>query len=152
MSTPSKRRLMYDLRRLQKDSPQGISAAPSTDNVLEWTAVIFGPPGTPWEDGAFKLSLKFNESYPNDPPNVRFLSQMFHPNIYNDGSICLDILSNNWTPVYDVCAILTSIQSLLGDPNPASPANSTAARLYTTNKAEYDRRVREVVEKSWLED
>jgi hypothetical protein len=41
-----------------------------------------------------------------------------------------DILQNQWSPIYDVSAILTSIQSLLCDPNPASPANSEASRLY----------------------
>ncbi|KAL0227856.1 hypothetical protein RCL1_003999 [Eukaryota sp. TZLM3-RCL] len=148
MATAARRRLVSDLRRLQKDAPHGIAAAPSQEDVLKWTAVIFGGSGTPFEDGVFRLSLTFSESYPNEPPKVKFLSKMFHPNIYNDGSICLDILSNNWTPVYDVVSILTSIQSLLGDPNPASPANSQAARLYTTDKAEYLRRVRETVEES----
>ena len=44
--------------------------------------------------------------------------------VYADGGICLDILQNQWSPIYDVSAILTSIQSLLSDPNPNSPANS----------------------------
>ena len=43
---------------------------------------------------------------------------MFHPNVYNTGELCLDILQNRWSPTYDVAAILTSIQSLLHDPNP----------------------------------
>lgn len=30
--------------------------------------------------------------------------------VYADGSICLDILQNRWSPTYDVSAILTSIQ------------------------------------------
>ena len=55
---------------------------------------------------------------------------MFHPNVYADGGICLDILQNRWSPTYDVSAILTSIQSLLDEPNPNSPANSVAAQLY----------------------
>ena len=33
--------------------------------------------------------------------------------VYADGSICLDILQNQWSPIYDVAAILTSIQVLL---------------------------------------
>lgn len=45
-------------------------------------------------------------------------------------------------------AILTSIRSLLADPNPNSPANSEAARIYATNKNEYERRVKEIVDKS----
>lgn len=30
--------------------------------------------------------------------------------VYADGSICLDILQNRWSPTYDVSSILTSIQ------------------------------------------
>ncbi|GMP22377.1 hypothetical protein CsSME_00000430 [Camellia sinensis var. sinensis] len=94
--------------------------------------------------------------------------------VYADGSICLDILQNQWSPIYDIAAILTSIQSLLCDPNPNpspnagfpffsfqsklcdpnanSPANSEAALLFSENKREYNRRVHEIVEQSWTED
>ncbi|KAI3764338.1 hypothetical protein L2E82_14345 [Cichorium intybus] len=65
---------------------------------------------SPWDGGTFKLALQYLEDYPNKAPNVRFVSRMFHPNIYADGSICLDILQNQWSPIYDVAAILTSIQ------------------------------------------
>ena len=71
--------------------------------------------------------------------------------VYADGQICLDILQNTWSPIYDVSAVLTSIQSLLCDPNPSSPANSEAARMFQENKAEYDRRVRLCVEDSWAQ-
>jgi ubiquitin-conjugating enzyme E2 A len=69
--------------------------------------------------------------------------------VYADGAICLDILQNQWSPIYDIAAVLTSIQSLLTDPNPNSPANGEAAKLYQENRREYDRRVAEVVEASW---
>lgn len=69
--------------------------------------------------------------------------------MYADGSICLDILQNRWSPTYDVSSILTSIQSLLDEPNPNSPANSQAAQLYHENKREYEKRVLAIVEQSW---
>ncbi|OAJ43684.1 ubiquitin-conjugating enzyme E2 2 [Batrachochytrium dendrobatidis JEL423] len=54
-----------------------------------------------------------------------------------------------WSPTYDVAAILTSIQSLLHDPNPNSPANAEAARLFSDSRKDYNKRVRETVEESW---
>ena len=99
MSTPSRRRLMRDFRRLQNDPPQGVTGAPDEDNILMWNAVIFGyvsvcdefegleeteksnrPDDTPWEGGTFKLTLEFTEEYPNKAPKVKFVSTMFHPN------------------------------------------------------------------------
>lgn len=151
MGSAAQRRLIRDLKRLQDDPPAGVCGAPIDDNIMYWNAVIFGPDGTPFEDGTFNLRLEFSEEYPNKPPRVVFTSKMFHPNVYADGSICLDILGNTWSPTYDVIAILTSIQSLLDEPNPNSPANSVAAQLYTENRREYEKRVKECVEESWLE-
>ena len=55
----AKRRLLHDLKRLQDDPPDGFSASPSTENdILNWSAVIFGPSETPYEDGIFKLEVK----------------------------------------------------------------------------------------------
>jgi ubiquitin-conjugating enzyme E2 A len=109
--------------------------------------------------------MHFEEQYPNKPPAVKFISQMFHPNVYATGELCLDILQNRWSPTYDVAAVLTSIQrygiktrpgrkgsnfgSLLNDPNTSSPANVEASNLYKDNRKEYHKRVRESVEKSW---
>lgn len=72
--------------------------------------MIIGPADTPFEDGTFRLVMQFEEQYPNKPPSVKFISQMFHPNVYATGELCLDILQNRWSPTYDVAAVLTSIQ------------------------------------------
>ncbi|ADV19969.1 Ubiquitin-conjugating enzyme e2-17 kDa, putative [Cryptococcus gattii WM276] len=152
MSTAAKRRLIRDFKRLTSDAPIGISGSPNPDNIMVWNAVIFGPPETPFEDGSFRLTLTFTDAYPNKPPTVRFISKMFHPNIYANGELCLDILQNRWSPTYDVAAILTSVQSLLNDPNPASPANVDAAQLFKENLMEYERRVKKTVELSWVDN
>jgi len=49
---------------------------------------------------------------------------MYHPNIDMSGNICLDILKEEWSAVYNVQTILLSIQSMLAEPNPKSPLNA----------------------------
>ena len=152
MSSNAERRLLKDLKKMNDDKTQeGIQATPAGDSLFNWEAVIFGPDDTVWEGGVFNLIIEFSDDYPNKAPKVKFVTKMFHPNIYNDGSICLDILSHMWSPVYDVSSILTSIQSLLTDPNINSPANNTAAVMYSNNYQEYVTRVKQVVEQSQME-
>ena len=151
MSSNAERRLLKDLKKMEEDNTQDLQATPINDSLFSWEAIIFGPEETIWEGGIFNLHLEFTDEYPNKPPKVKFLTQMFHPNIYNDGSICLDILQHMWSPVYDVSSILTSIQSLLCDPNVNSPANNEAAQMYSNNYQEYVSRVSQVVERSQLD-
>lgn len=151
MSTPAKRRLLKDLSSLTKRNDETIFAQPLEDDMFTWIAVLIGPENTPYERGTFSLVLVFEEDYPNHPPEVSFISEMFHPNVYPHGDLCLDILKNRWSPSYDVLGILLSIQSLLNDPNIRSPANTEAAELYEKNYEEYVRRVKVVVEKSWID-
>lgn len=82
--------------------------------------------------------MEFTHEYPHRPPQVKFLTQIYHPNVYVDGRICLDILSNEWSPIYDIEALLTSIRSLLCDPNPNSPANGSAAEMYMANREKFE--------------
>jgi ubiquitin-conjugating enzyme E2 A len=148
----ARRRLLRDFKTLQSENSQQFTAAPETDDILKWTAVIFGPDDTDWADGVFKLTMTFPETYPHSPPDVKFTTPVFHPNVYKSGAICLDILQHNWTPANDVSSVLLSIQSLLTDPNPSSPANGEAARLYTENRPEYVRRVKQCVEDSLAQE
>lgn len=131
---PAEKRLVKDLHKMSQEEDTGINASPDEDSLFNWTAFIEGPENTMWEGGLFELKLEFSNDYPSKPPSVKFVSKVFHPNVYNDGRICLDILQNQWSPIYDVWAVLTSIRSLLADPNPNSPANSEAAGLYNSNK------------------
>lgn len=148
-SDNARRRLLRDFRNIQSENSSGYTATPDPDCIWNWSAVIFGPDETDWEDGVFKLTMTFTEEYPHTPPQVKFTTPIFHPNVYRNGSICLDILQANWSSANDVSSVLLSIQSLLTDPNPSSPANGEAARLYTDNRPEYVRRVKQCVESSW---
>jgi ubiquitin-conjugating enzyme E2 A len=149
-ATDSRKRLMRDLKAMQ-NAPEGITAHPHNDDLMHWKAVIFGPEDTIWQGGIFKLELHFTTEYPMSPPKVKFMTPVFHPNVYKDGNICMDIMKSQWSPVYDVSALLLSIQSLLSDPNPNSAANGEAAEMYAKQRREYELRVQNIVDQS-LED
>lgn len=129
------------IRRVQKDlnecKDSGIDILLENNDITKWTCVLLGPPDSEYEGGVFKLKVQFNQSYPFNAPQVSFLSKIYHPNIGQNGSICLDILKDKWSPALSFYKVLISIQSLLTDPNPSSPLNSEAANLYNTNKKAY---------------
>ena len=75
-----------------------------------------------------------------------FLQNIFHPNIYRDGKICVDILQQNeWSPVQTVRSIVLSLRSLLMDPNPDSPANRDAAVMFVKDIKLYEETVRQEI-------
>lgn len=121
-------------------STPGVSAFPESDaNLLKWTGTVEGPEGTFYEGLKFKLSIQFPANYPYSAPTIKFTSPMWHPNVDMSGNICLDILKDKWSAVYNVQTILLSLQSLLGEPNNKSPLNAQAAQLYDKNPKEYKR-------------
>jgi ubiquitin-conjugating enzyme E2 C len=116
----------------------GISAFPEEgDSLLSWSATITGPTGTVYEGLSYRLSIKFGTNYPYSAPTVKFETPCFHPNVDQYGNICLDILKDKWTAIYNVRTILLSIQSLLGEPNNDSPLNGYAAALWDDQESNY---------------
>jgi|TARA_B110000977_G_scaffold21250_1_gene25494 ubiquitin-conjugating enzyme E2 I len=89
--------------------------------------------------------MEFSEDYPSKPPKCKFPEGFFHPNIYPSGTVCLSILSEDdgWRPSITVKQILLGVQDLLDSPNPASPAQSEAYMLFTNDRVEYDRKVKQ---------
>ena len=93
----------------------GISAFPDGDSLFSWVATVAGPKDSVYAGHTFKLRLEFPADYPYKAPSVQFTSPCFHPNVDQHGNICLDILKENWSALYEARTILISIQSLLGE-------------------------------------
>ncbi|KAA1123587.1 hypothetical protein PGTUg99_018817 [Puccinia graminis f. sp. tritici] len=115
-------------------------------------------------DGAFlRARMSFPAEFPLLPPKLRFTTQMWHPNIYPDGTVCISILhppgndeygyedaGERWLPVHTIESILVSVTSLLASesPNTESPANIDAAKELRDDPASYKKKVRRLARKS----
>lgn len=132
------KRITREIQKLEKESlPYGIRVIPGNENVMVWEAYITGGKDTPHDGLEYKLQVNINSDYPRKPPSIKFLSKIFHPNVYRDGKICIDILQHQWAPTLRIVSALVSIQSMLDDPNPNSPANVDAAVAYRKGSEEY---------------
>lgn len=142
--TSSQKALMLELKSLQEEPVEGfrITLVDESD-LYNWEVAIFGPPNTLYEGGYFKAHIKFPIDYPYSPPTFRFLTKMWHPNIYENGDVCISILhppvddpqsgelpSERWNPTQNVRTILLSVISLLNEPNTFSPANVDASVMF----------------------
>jgi len=154
--------LSKQLRELKKSSVDGFSAGLiDDDDIFKWEVVIYGPPETIYEGGMFKAHLLFPKEYPHRPPKMKFVSDMWHPNIDQNGDVCISILhepgddkygyekaAERWLPVHTVETICISVISMLADPNDESPANVDAAKMLRANYEEFKKKVTRTVRKS----
>ncbi|KAJ3729162.1 ubiquitin-conjugating enzyme [Lentinula guzmanii] len=166
-STPSNSNtllLRRQLNELTKHPVEGFSAGlVDESNLYEWEILVIGPSDTLYEGGFFKARLTFPPEFPLLPPKMKFITPMWHPNIYPDGVVCVSILhapgddqygyedaGERWMPVHTVESILISVISLLSSdsPNLDSPANVDAAKEVRTNLEGYKKKVRRLVRRS----
>ncbi|RZC85597.1 hypothetical protein C5167_041780 [Papaver somniferum] len=155
--------LAKQLKDLSRNPVDGFSAGlVNDDNMFEWSLKIIGPSGTCYDGGFFDAIMTFPANYPNSPPTVKFVSDMWHPNVYYpDGKVCISILhdpgedpngyelsSERWTPIHTVESIVLSIISLLSSPNDGSPANVDAAIEWRSKRGDFIKRVKRIVRQS----
>ncbi|KAL9266589.1 Ubiquitin-conjugating enzyme E2 28-like protein [Drosera capensis] len=188
------KRILKELKDLQKDPPTSCSAGPVAEDMFHWQATIMGPPDSPYAGGVFLVTIHFPPDYPFKPPKVLFFkllfkclveglvrwdalclgkpfyifynldevillvlielgalvafrTKVFHPNINSNGSICLDILKEQWSPALTISKVLLSICSLLTDPNPDDPLVPEIAHMYKTDRAKYESTARSWTQK-----
>ncbi|XP_034839268.1 ubiquitin-conjugating enzyme E2-22 kDa [Maniola hyperantus] len=102
-----------------------------TDSWTELQGAIMGPPDTPYEGGTFLLEIKVPETYPFNPPKIRFVTKIWHPNVSSvTGAICLDILKDQWAAALTLRTVLLSIQALLSAAEASDPQDAVVAKQY----------------------
>jgi len=137
MSNIAQQRIQREFREVVKSreiAESGVQLELVTDDLTELAGTIAGPPDTPYAGGKFRLEIKIPDTYPFNPPKVRFITKIWHPNISSvTGAICLDILKDQWAAAMTLRTVLLSIQALLATPEPDDPQDAVVARQYQTN-------------------
>eukprot|EP00866_Antonospora_locustae_P001383 jgi/Antlo1/1383/1226 len=153
--------IMKDFQRIKSIANEHFSVGLSGNDIYIWEVLIFGPKDTPYENGIFRAKMVFPIQYPDAPPTFKFLSEMYHPNIDEEGNVCISILhkpgedkygyeklSERWLPVRSPESVILSIISLLTSPNCESSANLKAAQNLRDSPDTYYQKVRQLTQKT----
>lgn len=164
----SQKLLLNQMSEMKREPITGIAVDFANDeNVYEWYFVFFssrdvyiaGPGDTVFEGGIFRLKMNFPTDYPYSPPSLQFVSKFWHPNVYENGKVCISILhppgndpmsgerpEERWNPTQSPTTILLSVQSMIADPNISSPANVDASVEWRNDKASFAKKIRQLID------
>ncbi|KAG0067726.1 Ubiquitin-conjugating enzyme E2 T [Linnemannia elongata] len=154
MATVDKRiliRMGKELTDLEQTPPLGVACYPVNDNIVHLQAEIAGPEDSPYHGGSFKIDIHIPDRYPFEPPRCQFLTRVYHPNIDEQGLICLDILKGppkgTWLPSINITTMLISLQLLLAQPNPDDPLLVDVATEFKENRELFKYKAKEFTKK-----
>jgi len=130
------RRIQKEVEEVRRDTACGVLIETDATNSKHLIGVIKGPADTPYSGGTFRVDITIPNDYPFDPPKMKFMTKMWHPNVSSQtGAICLDILKDAWSPALTMKTALMSLQALMCAPEPNDPQDAEVANMF---KRSYD--------------
>lgn len=132
MNSKTLRRLAADHAELHTSLPVNYLFAPAaahTDDLTRLDVLLAGPTHTPFAAGVWKLHLTIPNNYPQSPPNAILGTKIFHPNVSDNGQICVETIKRDWDSKLTLRDVLVTISCLLIQPNPDSALNAEAGAL-----------------------
>ncbi|RHY76796.1 hypothetical protein DYB34_009598, partial [Aphanomyces astaci] len=140
--TPGEIRIQKDIAELDGGSAAVVSF-PDSNDLTNFQVRITVDTGL-WTGAAYNFTFKIPSFYPHEPPKVRCVTKIYHPNIDLDGNVCLNILREDWKPVLDINAVIYGLIYLFYEPNPDDPLNREAAEMFRNDP----RRFQDLVSRS----
>ncbi|KAJ5069638.1 ubiquitin-conjugating enzyme e2 t [Anaeramoeba ignava] len=141
-------RLQKEMKTLQTEKFDGIEIKIG-EKIDKFEAIIIGPEKTPYENGEFKIEIVIPENYPLQPPNIRFLTPIYHPNIDDQGRICLDTLKmagknreGGWNCALSIGTLIQMVRLLLETPNPDDGLMLESSKEFVQNRDLFNQKAR----------
>ncbi|KAF6166585.1 hypothetical protein GIB67_005447 [Kingdonia uniflora] len=141
MSSPSKRRDMDVMKLMMSD----YKVDTINDSMNDFFVEFKGPTNSLYSGGTWKVRVELPDAYPYKSPSLCFVNRIYHPNIDElSGSICLDVIKQTWSPMFDLVNIFeVFLPQLLLYPNPSDPLNGEAASMMMKDHNVYEQTVKE---------
>ncbi len=146
------RLLVKEVQEMEQTLPVGCKVKFEDPNALHDFCLSIVPEDGFWSGGKFRFRVTVGEDYNLSPPSVRCLTRLWHPNINEEGDVCLSILRLNsvdghgWAPTRRLKDVIWGLNSLFGDLlNFDDPLNYDAAEHYQADREGFKAKVRDWV-------
>ncbi|CAL8080263.1 unnamed protein product [Calicophoron daubneyi] len=138
------RLLLQELQELRNNlSPQCTIHHPDPNKLHEFNITIKPKDGI-WAGGKFQFDISVPEGYNHTPPLVHCSTRIWHPNIDEEGRVCLSLLRQSsldysgWAPTRRLLDVVWGIESLFSDLCDFNDAlNTAAAEQYQRDPSDF---------------
>lgn len=134
-------RLAYEAKHIKSEEP---GFKPEKGDIRKWRGFILGT--ELYEGGVFEVEVEIPRGFPFSPPQVRWLTEIWHPNIYKE-KICVGILGKDWAPSNSIVDVIETLRILLAAPNPTDPLNTAAATQMQNDLERFKKTVKDYIER-----